>query len=67
MIPGTGRNHPTFKRSFLFALQGFRTAVATERNIRFMLGGAAFAVVMGLLLRIDPASSSAADVCSLPS
>ena len=63
MIPGTGRNHPTFKRSFLFALQGFRTAVATERNIRFMLGGAAFAVVMGLLLRIDALSWACVIIC----
>ena len=63
MIPGTGRNHPTFKRSFLFALQGFRTAVATERNIRFMLVGAAFAVVMGLLLRIDALSWACVIIC----
>ena len=53
MIPGTERKHPTFKRSFMFAVQGFRMALATERNIRIMLGGMAFAVVMGLVLRID--------------
>lgn len=53
MIPGTGRNHPSFKRSFLFALQGFRTAVDTERNIKVMLAGGVFAIVMGLILRID--------------
>ncbi len=53
MIPGSNSDHPSFRRSFLFALQGFRFAVTTERNIKVMLGGAAFAVVMGLLLQID--------------
>ena len=63
MIPGTGRNHPSLKRSFLFALQGLRTAVSTERNIRIMLGGAGFAVAMGLLLRIDALSWACVLVC----
>ena len=38
MTPGGARNHPSLKRSFLFALQGFRIAVMTERNIKLMLG-----------------------------
>lgn len=63
MIPGTGRNHPSFRRSFLFALQGFRTAIGTERNIRFMLGGAAFAISMGIILRIDIVSWACILVC----
>ena len=54
MIPGSKRNHPTFWRSFGFALQGFRFAVTSERNIKVMLGGFAFAVVCGLFLEIDP-------------
>lgn len=53
MIPGQGNNHPTFRRSFLFAIQGFRTAVRTERNIKVMLCGGVFAVGMGLVLRFD--------------
>lgn len=53
MIPGSKNGHPSFRRSFLFAIQGFRTAVRTERNIKVMLGGAAFAVVMGLILQVD--------------
>ena len=53
MIPGKKENHPSFRRSFLFALQGFRTAVRTERNIKVMLGGGAFALVMGIILRLD--------------
>ena len=63
MIPGTGRSHPSFRRSFLFALQGFRTAISTERNIRVMLGGAVFAVVMGLILRIDALSWACVLIC----
>lgn len=53
MIPGQKENHPTFRRSFLFALQGFRFALQTERNIRVMLVGALLAVVAGILLEID--------------
>ena len=54
MIPGHGSKHPTFKRSFLFAVQGFRTAVRTERNIKVMLCGAVFALCMGCALRFEP-------------
>ena len=53
MIPGSDSDHPSFPRSFLFAVQGFRFAVRSERNIKVMLGGAAFAVIMGLVLQID--------------
>ncbi len=63
MIPGKGPNHPSFKRSFLFALQGFRTAVNQERNIKVMLCGAAFAVVLGIVLRLDPLSWAIVFVC----
>ena len=37
MIPGSKSDHPSFRKSFLFAMQGFRTAVTTERNIKVML------------------------------
>ena len=53
MIPGSKSDHPDFRKSFLFALQGFRTAVTTERNIKVMLAVGALAVVAGLVLRID--------------
>ncbi len=53
MIPGSKNDHPSFLKSFLFAVQGFRFAVSTERNTKVMLGGGAFAVVMGLILQID--------------
>jgi diacylglycerol kinase len=63
MIPGQKENHPTFRRSFLFAIQGFRTAIQTERNIKVMLCGAAFAVVMGIVLRIDLLSWAVIALC----
>ena len=53
MIPGSDSNHPTFWRSFGFALQGFRFVLRTERNIKVMLGGFAFAVVAGLVVGLD--------------
>ena len=52
MIPGSSSDHPSFRKSFLFAIQGFRCAVRTERNIKVMLAGAVVAVVLGLVLRI---------------
>ena len=53
MIPGSKSDHPGFRKSFLFAIQGFRTAVATERNIKVMLATGACAVVAGLALQLD--------------
>lgn len=63
MIPGKKPHHPSLKRSFLFALQGFRTAVAQERNIRIMLAGGALAVMLGLVLRIDAVGWAIVFVC----
>lgn len=63
MIPGSDRDHPTFRHSFGFAIHGFLTALRTERNIRVMLGGAVFAVVMGIVLRIDLLSWAIVLVC----
>ena len=63
MIPGSNSDHPRFKKSFGFALQGFRYTLATERNIRVMLGGAAFAVVMGLVLQLDLVSWAIVLLC----
>lgn len=53
MIPGSKSDHPGFRKSFLFAIQGFRTAIATERNIKVMLAVGACAVGAGIVLRID--------------
>lgn len=56
MIPGSNSDHPSFRKSFLFALQGFRAAVATERNIKVMLCAGVCAVVAGLALGLDALS-----------
>lgn len=56
MIPGSNREHPTFIRSFGYAIEGFRTAVATERNIKVQLLVGVLAIVAGVVLRIDALS-----------
>ncbi len=53
MIPGSKENHPSFRKSFGFAFQGFRFAVLSERNIKVMLAGFALAVVLGLVAGLD--------------
>ena len=39
MIPGSNKDHPSFLKSFSYAMEGFVTAVKTERNIKVMLVG----------------------------
>lgn len=56
MIPGSNREHPTFIRSFGYAIEGFRTAVATERNIKVQLLVGVLAVFAGVVLRLDALS-----------
>jgi len=63
MIPGRQESHPSFKKSFLFAIQGFRTAWRSERNIKVMSGGMVFAFVMGIILRIDVISWAIVLLC----
>lgn len=63
MIPGKRFCHPSFKRSFLFALQGFRTALSQERNLKVMCGVGVAAIVAGIALRLDPLSWSIVLLC----
>ena len=63
MIPGSKNDHPSFRKSFLFAIQGFRTAVRTERNIKVMLAGGAFAIVLGLVVGLDAVSWAVVLLC----
>lgn len=56
MIPGSNREHPTFLKSFGYAVQGFVTAVTTERNIKVQLAVGAAAVIAGFALKIDALS-----------
>ena len=52
MIPGSDSDHPSFLKSFLFAVQGFRFAVQREEHQGRACGGA-LAVVAGLVLQLD--------------
>ena len=63
MIPGSKNDHPSFRKSFLFAIQGFRTAVRTERNIKVMLAGGAFAIVLGLVVGLDAVCCAVVLLC----
>lgn len=63
MIPGSKSDHPGFRKSFLFAIQGFRTAVTTERNIKVMLAVGALAVLAGVVVGLDPLSWAVVLLC----
>ena len=63
MFPGSKSDHPGFRKSFLFAIQGFRTAVATERNIKVMLAVGALAVAAGLVIGLDLVSWAVILLC----
>jgi len=63
VIPGSNNGHPSFRKSFLFAIQGFRTAVRTERNIKVMIGGGIGAIVAGFVVGLDPLSWAIVLVC----
>ena len=53
MIPGTNREHPTFLRSFGYAIQGFVTAVRTERNIKVQLAVGTATFIAGLFVGLN--------------
>lgn len=63
MIPGSNKDHPSFIRSFGYALEGFVTAVRTERNIKVMLALGIAAVVVGCILKIDLLSWCLVTLC----
>ena len=63
MIPGSKSDHPGFRKSFLFAIQGFRTAVTTERNMKVMLPVGALAVAAGVVVGLDPLSWAVVLLC----
>lgn len=63
MIPGSDNEHPDFKKSFLFAIQGFRTAVKTERNIKVMLVIGTITIIAGLIVGLDALSWAIVLLC----
>ena len=56
MIPGSRSDHPSFRKSFLFAFQGLRAALRSERTIKVMAGMGAAVVVAGLVVGLDATS-----------
>lgn len=56
MIPGSRSDHPSFRKSFLFAFQGLRAALRSERTIKVMAVMGAAAVVAGLVVGLDATS-----------
>ena len=63
MIPGSNKDHPSFIRSFGYAIEGFVTAVKTERNIKVMLAAGACAIVAGLVVQLDALSWAIVLLC----
>ena len=53
MIPGSNKDHPSFLKSFSYAMEGFVTAVKTERNIKVMLAAGVCTVVAGCIVGLD--------------
>lgn len=54
MIPGSSQDHPGFIKSFSYAIEGFVTAVKTERNIKVMLAAGVCTIAAGFMVEFDP-------------
>lgn len=63
MIPGSDKDHPSFVRSFGYAIEGFVTAVKTERNIKVMLAAGVLTVIAGFVVRLDIAEWAVVAIC----
>ena len=53
MIPGSNKDHPSFLKSFSYAMEGFVAAVKTERNIKVMLVAGVCTVIAGCIVGLD--------------
>lgn len=53
MIPESSKEHPTFLKSFSFAIKGFVFCLRTERNIKVMLGVFTLSSLGALILNFD--------------
>mgnify|MGYP001326995177 CR=1 FL=1 len=63
MIPGSNKDHPSFLKSFSYAMEGFVTAVKTERNIKVMLVAGVCTVVAGCIVGLDIAEWATIIIC----
>ena len=63
MIPGSDKEHPSFIRSFGYAIEGFVTAVKTERNINVMLVAGVLTVCAGFFVGLDTSEWAVIVIC----
>ncbi|WP_102337509.1 diacylglycerol kinase family protein [Collinsella provencensis] len=63
MIPGSNKEHPSFVRSFGYAIQGFFTAVWTERNIKVQLLAGLATYVAGTVVGLNWLEWSIVTIC----
>lgn len=63
MIPGSNKDHPSFIRSCGYAIEGFVTAVKTERNIKVMLAAGVLTVIMGFVAKLQLISWALIAIC----
>lgn len=63
MIPGSNSDHPSFVRSFGYAIQGFITAVRTERNIKVQLTVGVLTIIAGLVVGLNWLEWSIVAIC----
>ncbi len=63
MIPGSNNDHPSFIRSFGYAIQGFFTAVWTERNIKVQLLVGIAVFIAGLKVELNWLEWSIVAIC----
>ena len=63
MIPGSNKDHPSFLKSFSYAMEGFVTAVKTERNIKVMLVAGVCTVIAGCIVGLDIAEWATVIIC----
>ncbi len=63
MIPGSNKEHPSFVRSFGYAIEGFVTAVKTERNINVMLAAGVLTVCAGVFVGLDVSEWAVIAIC----
>lgn len=63
MIPGSNKEHPSFVRSFGYAIQGFFTAVWTERNIKVQLLVGVATYVAGTIVELNWLEWSIVTIC----
>ncbi len=63
MIPGSNKEHPSFVRSFGYAIQGFFTAVWTERNIKVQLLAGLATYIAGTIVGLNWLEWSIVTIC----